>query len=74
MFFMCYFEAPYSNVPVNRLVKWVVLTSPLEWNYKIFSKILPLKFLLQFLRNSAEKQTEEQALYLLITQVLTFHF
>jgi len=64
---MCFFEAPPSNVPINWLVKWVVLTSPLEWNYEIFKKILPLKFLLQFVRNSAEKRAEEQALYLLIT-------
>ena len=38
MFFMCFFKDISSNVPVNWLVKWVVLTSPLEWNYKIFSK------------------------------------
>jgi len=38
---MCLFEAPSSNVPVNWLVKWVVLTSPLKWNHEIcFSKFL----------------------------------
>ena len=40
MLFMCFFEAPSSNVPINRLVKWVVLTSPLEWNHEFcFFKI-----------------------------------
>ena len=74
MFFMCFFEAPPPNVLVNWLVKWVVLTSPLEWNYEIFSKILPLNFVHQFLRNSVEKREEEQALYLFIMQVLISHF
>ena len=64
---MCFFGAPPSNVPINWLVKWVVLTSQLEWNYDIFSKIIPLKFLLQFLRNYAEMKAEEKAHYLLVT-------
>ena len=52
MFLMCFFESPPLNFPVNWLVKWVVLTPPFEWNYKIFfknstSKIptsIPMKF------------------------------
>ena len=53
MFFMCFFKAPSSNVPINWLVKWVVLTSPLEWNHEIcFSK-----FLIFFLVIHTEIQT-----------------
>ena len=40
MSFMCFFETPL-NVPINRLVKWVVLTSPLKKNHEIcFSNFL----------------------------------
>ena len=46
MFFMCFFEAPSSNVPVNRLVKWVVLTSPLAWDHVIHFLKISIFFLI----------------------------
>ena len=43
---MLFFEAPSLNVPVNRLMKWVVRTSPLKWNHEFFfSKFLFFSFL-----------------------------
>ena len=78
---MCFFEDPPSNVPVNWLVKWVVLTSPLEWTYKIFfkkdstSKIQKNASIHSYLKlslNSDVKQASEQVCSLLGAQVLTF--
>ena len=80
MFFRCFFKDPPSNVPVNWLVKWVVLTSPLEWNYKIFfknstSKIKKNESIDLYLKlslNSAVKRASEKVCFLLSVQVLTF--
>ena len=43
---MCFFKAPSSNVPVNRLVKWVVLTSPLAWDHVIHFLKISIFFLI----------------------------